>query len=282
MVTGFPTFANGYTWYPVQMNGYSAGYIAGILLTKYTPTATATAPASATSTGTPTQSPTSGPSPTRTPTTPPGGFQPGDQVRSTVNVNLRSGPGTTFSVLGLVPTNTTGSVTGFPTSANGFTWYPVQMSGFPAGFMAGEFLVKTGSAPTATTAPGGFNPGDQIHVAVSALNLRQAAGTGATVIGRMPFGTNGSVTGAPVAANGYTWYPVAMFGFGSGWTAGEFLAAGVSAAAESESPPVTAPGTESVPTAAPEITETPVPLTATMESGEPGGLAPPPPPPDQE
>jgi uncharacterized protein YgiM (DUF1202 family) len=244
VVTGFPTAANGFTWYPVQMNGFAAGYVAGSLLTKYTPTATATPPASATATRTPTQSPTPGPSATptitrtSTPTVIPGGFQPGDQVRTTGNVNLRSQPGTNQAVLATVPANTTGTITGFPIPANGFNWYQVQMNGYPAGFMAGDFLVRTSVAPTATAVPGGFRPGDPVHVAVNVLNLRSAAGTSAPVIGQMPRGTSGSVTGAPVTANGFVWYPVAMFGFGAGWTVGEYLAAGATAGAEPGEDPV--------------------------------------------
>jgi len=283
VVTGFPTTATGFTWYPVQMNGFAAGYIAGSLLTTYTPTATATPPASATATRTPTQSPTAGPSATptitrtSTPTTIPGGFQPGDQVRTIGNVNLRSQPGTNQAVLATVPVNTSGTIHGFPIPANGFNWYQVQMNGYPVGFMAGDFLTKTGTAPTPTRTPTTgsvtFRPGDPVHVAVNSLNLRSAAGTSASVIGQMPRGTSGSVTGAPVTANGFVWYPVAMFGFGAGWTVGEYLAAGTSPAAEPDEEPVDSgpppavtdvpPTTEGTTGGPPEVQE-PVP-----ESSEP-------------
>ena len=33
----------------------------------------------------------------------------------------------------------------------------------------------------------------------------------------------GTVTGFPVFNDGYTWYPVDMDGFGSGWVAGRYL-----------------------------------------------------------
>lgn len=266
LVTGFPIAATGYTWYPVQMSGYGAGWIAGSLVTKFTPAATftptrtVTATGTATQTRTPTLSPTAGPSqtaastptrtPTRTPTLIPGGFAPGDQVRTAAFTNLRAGPGTGQAVLGVVPINTTGAVTGFPTAANGYTWYPVSMTGFPPGFIAGSLLVKTSTGPTPTrtptTIPGGFAPGALVHVDVVAVNVRTAPGTSSGVIGQAPFGRNGTVTGFPVISGGYDWYPVTLTGFAPGWVAGEFLAAGVSTA-EEDAPASTIPPTEPPP-----------------------------------
>jgi len=56
------------------------------------------------------------------------------------------------------------------------------------------------------------------------LNLRSAPviATG-NVIAVIPIGTTGEVTGFPVIAGGYTWYPVTMDGLGSGWVVGSYL-----------------------------------------------------------
>ena len=134
MVTGFPVQANGYTWYPVAMNGYPAGYLAGNYLAKtgsgptITPTRTRTA-TSATS--------------TRTATTISGGFHIGETIQvNTGGLNLRSGPGTSFASIGLMPLGTTGTVTGAPQQVGSVLWYPIDMIGFGAGWASGLYLTN--------------------------------------------------------------------------------------------------------------------------------------------
>jgi uncharacterized protein YraI len=61
-------------------------------------------------------------------TTPPptGKFQIGATVRTTDNLNLRSGPGTSNSVVSLLPTGTTGTVLEGPQTGSGYTWWRIQ------------------------------------------------------------------------------------------------------------------------------------------------------------
>ena len=61
-------------------------------------------------------------------------------------------------------------------------------------------------------------------VATDGLNLRADASTAAEVLMVLPEGASATVVGGPVAADGYTWYPVDT-NAGSGWVAGEYLAA---------------------------------------------------------
>ena len=225
------------------MYGFPAGYIAGQFLTK-------TGNGTINPTLTPTQTPSR--TPTRTPTTASGVSLPGDQVRTSATVNLRSGPGTNFGVLGVVPSNTNGVVTGSPTMAGGYTWYPVSMNGFPSGYLAGSYLVKTGSGPTitpsntptrtatvATFTPtrtstpisGGFQLGEEIQVTTN-LNLRSGPGSGNSSLGVMPSGTTGTVTGAPQLVGTVLWYPVDMVGYGEGWVSGTYLTNVITASLE--------------------------------------------------
>jgi uncharacterized protein YraI len=125
-VTGAPTQANGYTWYPVSMNGYPAGYTAGEFL-------------QATGSG-------ANPTATRTPTTVSGAFPPGSIVSATANVNVRSGPGTTNSILGLMTTGTQATVIGSAVAGGGYLWHPLSVPGVGSGWVAGSFLTQVGTA----------------------------------------------------------------------------------------------------------------------------------------
>ncbi len=92
----------------------------------------------------------SGSTPTRTPTAAPSGFAPGDSFVTTNRVNLRSGPNTSNTSLGVLPTGTIGTVTGAPTAAGGYTWYPVLVSGLGSGWIAADYIGHTSVIATST------------------------------------------------------------------------------------------------------------------------------------
>ena len=94
---------------------------------------------------------------TSTPTTIPGGYAIGESFRVTTSLSLRSGPGTTYGRIAVVPSGTIGTVTGSPVSANGYTFYPVSISGYSAGWMAGEYFARV-STPTPTRTPTAIAP----------------------------------------------------------------------------------------------------------------------------
>ena len=71
------------------------------------------------------------------------------------NLHLRSGPGTSSSVIYTIPGQTSLSITGLPNNG----WYPVTVSG-RTGYVSGEYLkgitpysAGTGTTPPATPAP---------------------------------------------------------------------------------------------------------------------------------
>lgn len=98
-------------------------------------------------TPTPTRTPTT--APTRTPT-PLGGWVAGDLARTTAAVNFRSGPGTNFTILSVLPSGTQVLVTGAAQAGSGGIFVPVR-SGTTNGWVASDWIVKTGVAsPTAT------------------------------------------------------------------------------------------------------------------------------------
>lgn len=180
-VIGGPTRANGYSWYNIQYEGSLTGWIAGIYLTIST--------------------------------TPSGTFGINSWIMlDDPPVNVRSGPGTGYSVTGsLVNNNQPVKVTGAPTTANGYTWYPIVTLSSASGYVAGDYF------------EGGIYLGDYGIVADGPLNLRQTASSSGTILTSMP--NNASIyinNVTPVFANGIAWFNV-TYGSYTGWAAGMYL-----------------------------------------------------------
>ncbi len=287
VITGAPVSANGYTWYPVDMQGYGAGWTAGEYLIPSESSPTSTAVPSITPTGT-SQIPA-----TATPTAIADGFAPGTTVENRARLRLRSGPGTTYATLATMDTGTIGVITGAPVSANGYTWYPVDMQGYGAGWTAGEYLIPSDSSPTSTAVPSitptgtsqipatatptaiadGFAPGTTVENRAR-LRLRSGPGTTYATLATMDTGTIGVITGAPVSANGYTWYPVDMQGYGSGWTAGEYLREAVSTSGEQRETTPTADSSQAgAGVAGPLADDAPESTSAEVNQGDGSGAA---------
>jgi hypothetical protein len=56
-----------------------------------------------------------------------------------------------------------------------------------------------------------------------ALRLRDGAGTGATILEKLPVGSQMTLIEGPQAADGYNWWRVRTLGGREGWVAGEEL-----------------------------------------------------------
>jgi uncharacterized protein YraI len=181
-----PFYGDGYSWYYVNVDATgSYGYLAGEFL-----------------------GPVSG-----------GAFSVGDTVYvSDGPVNVRSGPGTGYSVIDTISYGTNGLVVDGPAFANGYTWYKLDyVGGTSDGWVAGDFL-------SLATSGGGFAIGDIVAVDSGTLNVRSGPGTGYAVIDSLTAGNQAVVLDGPVSANGYTWYQVNYsFGGYTGWVAGEYL-----------------------------------------------------------
>lgn len=224
-VTGPSAAAGGLTWVPVTTS-VGAGWIAGnylALAPTVTPTRTSAPP-------TLTQTPggaTSTRTPSRTPTRTPGGFIAGDAVRTTANVNLRSAPNTSSTILRVVPSNTEATITGAGVVSGGTTFYPVSISGYPAGYLAGSYLqrITATATPSRTRTPTATVVGTTVRYTTDDVNLRTGPGTSYRKIATIPKGTRVNITGTPRRSGGIDWYPVIINGVGSGWMAGSFLTA---------------------------------------------------------
>ena len=136
------------------------------------------------------------------------------QIATVINgsLNLRSGPGTGYAVITVMPGGSTVSITG--ALNNGF--YPVRYNG-QDGYASAQYLQIGGTPSTPTPTP--TAPAlDTATVIDGALNLRSGPGTTYAVITVMPGGSTVSITGA--LTNGF--YPV-RFGGQNGYASAQYL-----------------------------------------------------------
>jgi uncharacterized protein YgiM (DUF1202 family) len=151
-------------------------------------------------------------------------FAQNDEVRVTTALNFRSGPGTSYSVVGSLTVGATASVAGGPSSANGYIWWQLRTS-FGSGWAIEDGLTKTGSDVPPPVPPSEPAPPTTTYthkVTSGPLNLRSASNTSATVIGSMPNGTRLRVISGPVSNQGFSWYNIEAEGFGAGWCVNGF------------------------------------------------------------
>ena len=196
-VLGGPSANGGHAWYQVQTADSVAGWVAADFIEAVD-----------------------------TPTTPPtdGALAVGDRA-SVIDgpVNLRSAAGTGNGVVAVLQTGDTLSVTGGPSSADGYSWYAVKTDSGGNGWVAGDFLQKIG-----------FANGDVVYVNTDSLNVRSEPGLNSTVLDTIFQGTSAVITSGPTTADSRDWYKIDVSGVVSGWVAAEYLAA-------SDAPPVTPP-----------------------------------------
>jgi uncharacterized protein YgiM (DUF1202 family) len=138
-----------------------------------------------------------------------------DVVVDTDALNLREGPGTANQVIAVLESGTMGTITDGPVADDSYDWYELSVTGVGSGWVAGDFLAAAES---------GVFPVDSVVVVnTDALNIRSGAGTSHDVVTVLFAGDQATVTGSPIAADGYDWYPITS-GNQSGWVAGDFLA----------------------------------------------------------
>lgn len=91
-----PSSASGYTWWRIRTSGGTTGWVVENWLV------------AATSSG--------------------GAFTAGDRFTVTETLNMRTGAGTSNSIVATLPAGSTGTITGGPQSASGYTWWNVTTS----------------------------------------------------------------------------------------------------------------------------------------------------------
>ncbi len=147
------------------------------------------------------------PAPTPTPTQPPG--YSGSTYYASANVNVRSGPGTQYSVVGSLSSGQAVTVTG--SSGN---WYRINWS-LGSAYVSASYLSQGGTyypQPTPTTASDGN------FYATSRVNVRSGPSTGYSIVGTLEANDRVTVT----ATNG-NWYRI-NWNNGSAYVSASYLA----------------------------------------------------------
>lgn len=200
-----PVSADGYIWYEIRTTGGSVtGWVASQFTRLYVADGCET-----------------------TPPRVPGTYVAGDQIIVVDGpLNVRSQPGTIYTVVYDLPTGSHLCVLGGPVSADGFGWYEIQTTGGSVrGWVAGgytelEVIGGCGSVPP----PGAkYTIDDRIIVMDGPLNVRSDPGTIYTVVADLPTGSPMCVVDGPVNADGFVWYQIRTTnGSITGWVASEF------------------------------------------------------------
>lgn len=157
------------SWYMIDFNG-KAGYISASYLSVST----------------------SSPVPN-----PPPAAQTGTVVNCTTSVNVRSGPGTTYAVVGSAPKGAKYTVTGQSGS-----WYKIDLNGKTAYISSAYLSVSSGT----TNPPPATQTGTVVNC-TTGVNVRSGPGTTYAVVGSAPKGAKYTVTG-----QSGSWYKISFNG----------------------------------------------------------------------
>jgi hypothetical protein len=76
-------------------------------------------------------------------TAPTGGITIGSSVRATANVNCRSSPTTSGSIIKTMPSGSTGTVIRGPVAADGYVWWQIRWSDGTTGWSVQDYIAKT-------------------------------------------------------------------------------------------------------------------------------------------
>ena len=134
------------------------------------------------------------------------------------SLNVRSGAGTSYSVITKLPKGTVVDV--LESASNG--WKKIKTSGGTTGWVSGEYLT-TGSAGNSSTNNSTSQTSYKATVNTDSLNMRKGAGTSYSVITKLSKGTVVDVLES--ASNG--WKKIKTSNGTTGWVSGSYLANGV-------------------------------------------------------
>ena len=131
------------------------------------------------------------------------------------SLNVRSGAGTSYSVITKLPKGTVVDV--LESASNG--WKKIKTSGGTTGWVSGEYLT-TGSAGNSSTNNSTSQTSYKATVTADSLNVRKGAGTSYSVITKLSKGTVVDVLES--ASNG--WKKIKTSNGTIGWVSGSYLA----------------------------------------------------------
>ncbi|MGL5616215.1 MAG: SH3 domain-containing protein [Sarcina sp.] len=131
---------------------------------------------------------------TTNPGTPSESTKTGKVTGLSTSLNVRSGAGTNYGVIGSLSLNATVKITG-----ESGTWYKIDFNG-KTGYVSKQYITITSSGNTGGSTGGGNNSGSTVKTGTvynitTKLNVRSSASTSGSVIGQLSNGAKVSITG---------------------------------------------------------------------------------------
>lgn len=143
-------------------------------------------------------------------------FQIGDVLAvDTDGIKLRSTPGLDGSRVTVLYADEQAAVIGGPRNVDGYDWLQLD-AGSDAGWAVAYLFRRVVNVS--------LGPGSVARVFDGELNLREAPGTGSSVVGVLADGAYVEILEGPETADGYEWFRVSSSRFGSGWCVADYLA----------------------------------------------------------
>lgn len=171
---------------------------------------------------------------------------PAGETRQVItdSLNLRAAAGTSGEVVSGLARGDAVTIISGPEEANDLDWYQVETEFGETGWLAAVYLgngdaastaagaqtAETPAAEATATAGAAFPEGSFVFVNSETLNVRDSASIEGVIVTELTDGAIATVTGAPVTADDYDWYPVSIDtidGTLSGWVAGSLLTGGI-------------------------------------------------------
>ena len=151
---------------------------------------------------------------------------PAESVPGTVNaasVNIRSGAGTHYTVLGVASQNDEVKILGEEKDSSGDLWYKVDWKG-TVGFMHSDYVTK--NSDSGNNGGGSTDyPEKDATVNASSVNVRSGAGTNHGVVATLSLNTTIKVVGEEKDSSGATWYKIKFDG-GEGYMHSDYVTVG--------------------------------------------------------
>jgi uncharacterized protein YgiM (DUF1202 family) len=166
------------SWFIISFGG-KTGYVSTQFIKVTTTAPTPSNPATPPNTQPPAQTPPANTPPPQTPAPP--SSQTGTVNITSGTLNIRSGPGTNYGVIGSLKKGATVTITGSTGS-----WFIISFGG-KTGYVSYSYIRLSASAPS-TTKTG------TVNIASGTLNVRSGPGTGYSVVGALKKGNQVTVT----------------------------------------------------------------------------------------
>ena len=145
------------------------------------------------------------------------------KATTTANLNVRSGPGTSHSLVGTIAGGSTTRYNILGKDAATATWYQIQFSSSITGWVHGNYVQTHGNLSGLTVT---WNPTPQLSLkATTTANLNVRSGPG-TAHGKVGFITGGSTTRYNILgkdAATATWYQIQFSATVTGWVHGNYV-----------------------------------------------------------